>query len=364
MKSIAYAVLALALSGCGKDARQEVPQSAPVALKPAPEFCLLEDCARAWGMSLRRESARSILSGKDRELVCCPGMRSALLDGAPVRLEAPAEIREGRLAIPASLRAEAEKRWNARPPVTQAPAKGTPAFRILIDAGHGGCLTGAQGCAGTLEKTVNLQITRLLQAELETRGAQVDLIRDCDCAFFPPALADGAYKDQQRSDLEERVRRANLRDADLFVSVHANWAPSPDAEGFEVYYPRSPGVPELPAAPSRKRSGFDWSAYGGETPRILEKLALADREQVRWKSSRDLAESVRRALRGALSTPDRGARMADFKVIRETRVPAILVETGFLSHPGEEKRLASPDYQKRVALALADGIEAYLRARR
>lgn len=358
---IALLLLASALSGCGGPrATLPLPVPRPVATR-VPEYCSAQDCAKRWGMSLRQEadSRRAILSNASRELVCCAGLRSVLVDGVPMRLDFPAEMRSGQLMLPAPLVAAVERAWAARP-APDAPARTVAAaapFRIVIDAGHGGALTGAQGVAGTLEKNVNLSIAKDLKEILEAKGVEVVLIRDGDRSFFHPSLQEASYRDQQRSDLEERVRLANQARPDLFVSVHSNWAPSPDAEGFEVYYPRSPDtVPTAPATRPSKRSPFDWSAYGSTTPRILDRLSGGDREERRWRACRDLAETVRRSLRGALSTPDRGARQSDFKVIRESSATAILVETGFLSNPDEERRLSSRDYQKRLAQALADAI--------
>ncbi len=362
---IAPVLLTAALSGCGSSSQASLPMPAP--RPPAarvPEYSSAQDCARRWGMSLRQEadSRRAILSNASRELVCCVGLRSALVDGVPMRLEYPAEMRNGQLMLPVPLVTAAERAWAARP-APEAPARADaaiPPFRIVIDPGHGGVLTGAQGVAGTLEKDVNLAISKELKALLEAKGVEVVLLRDHDRGFYHPSLAEAPYRDQQKSDLDERVRLANLARPDLFVSIHANWAPSADAEGFEVYYPRSPGdLPSPPAARTPKRSPFDWSAYGSETPRILDRLAGGDREDGRWRACRDLAETARRALRGALSTPDRGARQADHVVTRKSAVPAILVEAGFLSNPDEERRLTSPDYQKRIAQALADAILQY-----
>jgi N-acetylmuramoyl-L-alanine amidase len=352
---IASLFLASALSGCG-GTRAATPAATPRPVaERSPAYCSAQDCAQRWGMSLRQEadSRRAILSNASRELVCCAGLRSALVDGVPMRLDFPAELMNGQFMLPAPLVAAVERAWAARP---APPRPAASPFRIVIDAGHGGTLTGAQGVQGTLEKDVNLSIAKDLKAILEAKGVEVVMLRDSDRSFFHPSLERASYREQQISDLAERVRLANRARPDLFVSLHANWAPSADAEGFEVYYPRSPDtLPPLPARPS-KRSPFDWSAYGSETPRILDRLSGGNREDIRWRACRDLAETVRRSLRGALSTPDRGERMSDFKVIRESSAPAILVEAGFLSNPDEERRLSSRDYQKRLAQALADAI--------
>ena len=363
----------LLLAGCGSTVPVR-PSATPAAL-PAPkvvEYLSAESCAKGWGLKFRweAETRRATVSGPDRELVCCAGMRSALLDGVPVRLEAPAEMRDGRLMIPSGLSSEATRAWALRPaiaPAIEAP-KGLPVAptgpRVVVDAGHGGSLTGAQGAGGSYEKDVNLAIASRLAETLRAEGMDVVVTRDSDRAFYPSSLANGSYHEQQKSDLNERVRLANGARPDLFVSIHANWAPSPDAEGFEVYYPRPPLSEPPPVAvkgKAKRKSPFDhWSAYGNDTANVIRRLSSGDREEDRWKDSRDLAEAVRRAMRSDLSTPDRGARQADHVVTRSSAAPAILVETGFLSSPDEEKRLNSPEYQKRVAQAVAEGVKRYL----
>ena len=374
MRTLTLASLLL-LAGCGSTASVRPTSTAAIPAPKAVEYLSAESCAKDWGLKFRWEAEvrRATVSGPDRELVCCAGMRSALLDGVPVRLEAPAELRAGRLMIPASLSTDAKRAWALRPAppsVAEAPKAlllPVPSGpRVVVDAGHGGVLTGAQGVSGTWEKTVTLAIASRLAEDLKASGMDVTVLRDMDRDFFPASMANASYHEQQKSDLNERVRLANGARPDLFVSIHANWAPSPDAEGFEVYYPRAPLSEPPPVAmargKARRKSPFDWSVYGSDTANVIRRMSGGDREEDRWKDSRDLAECVRHSLHAGLSTPDRGARQADHVVTRSSTAPAILVETGFLSNPDEERRLNSPEYQKRVAAAVAQGVKRFLAA--
>jgi len=175
---------------------------------------------------------------------------------------------------------------------------------VVIDPGHGGKDSGAPGLGGLLEKDVVLPISTKLSRILEENGVQVVLTRDAD--FFVEL--------QGRVDIAKRVN------ATLFVSIHANAVDNrPDVNGLEVYY-------------------FD-SGYG-------------------------LAETVRQTILDNISTlKNRGTRKARFYVLRKNSMPAILVETGYMTGREDNPRLGSSDYQGRMAEGIASGILNYLKQR-
>lgn len=176
-----------------------------------------------------------------------------------------------------------------------------PQYKIVIDPGHGGNDPGAVGPDGTKEKDVNLAVAKLLQKEL-SYFARVLLTREHD----------------EFRELWERSSLANTAKADLFISVHCN------------------------AAEDRAANGTETLVYklGGEAEK--------------------LARKVQASLVATLKTKDRGVKEKNLHVCRETKMPAILVELGFISHPEEEERLASPDFQKAAARAIAQGVAGYL----
>jgi len=175
---------------------------------------------------------------------------------------------------------------------------------VVIDPGHGGKDSGAPGLGGLLEKDVVLPIGRKVAAILEQNGVQTVLTRDAD--FFVEL--------QGRVDIAERVN------ATLFVSIHANSVDNrPSVNGLEVYY---------------------------------------------YDSGYALAEVVRNTILQNISTiKDRGTRKARFYVLRKSSMPSILVETGYMTGYEDNPRLASPEYQNRMAEAIASGILKYLRQR-
>ena len=192
--------------------------------------------------------------------------------------------------------------YSVRSPIHQPVPRGK--LVVVIDPGHGGQDSGAPGLHNLLEKDVVLPIGRKIASILEQNGVQAVLTRDSD--FFV--------------SLQGRVDIANRVNATLFVSVHANSVDNrPDVNGLEVYY------------------------YG---------------------SGYDLAEVVRHNILQNIGTlKDRGTRKARFYVLRKNSMPAILVETGYMTGVEDNPRLATSEYQNRMAEAIAHGILKYLRQR-
>ncbi len=189
------------------------------------------------------------------------------------------------------------------PQPRQQPRLSVPRGKLIvvIDPGHGGKDSGAPGIGGLLEKDVILPIARRVATILEQNGVKAVMTRDAD--FFVEL--------QGRVDIAKRVN------AILFVSIHANSVDSrPDVNGLEVYY---------------------------------------------YDSGYDLAEVVRKTILQDISTiKDRGTRKARFYVLRKNTMPAILVETGYMTGREDNPRLGSPEYQSRMADAIARGILKYL----
>jgi N-acetylmuramoyl-L-alanine amidase len=175
---------------------------------------------------------------------------------------------------------------------------------IVVDPGHGGKDSGAPGIGGLLEKNVVLPISQRVASVLEQNGVQVVLTRNSD--YFV--------------ELQGRVDMADRANADLFVSVHSNSIDGrPDVNGLETYY---------------YDSGYDLARVVHNT--ILESIP---------------------------SLRNRGVRKARFYVLRKSSMPSILVETGYMSGVEDNPRLGSPEYQNRMADAIAQGILRYLRQR-
>jgi N-acetylmuramoyl-L-alanine amidase len=215
--------------------------------------------------------------------------------------------------------------------------------RVVIDPGHGGTDEGTKTAYGLTEKILTLDVAQRLALRLVTAGYEVSLTRESDVRLY----------------LRDRVRFANQRDADLFVSIHVNWLQDGRANrGIETYYlgpSDDPYITALAAAENRE------SGYSMADARSLLDGIYSD---LRQQQSRRLATSVQRSLLAAAreassEVRDRGVRSAPFLVLVETEMPAILAEVASLSSAEEARLLTREEYRERIATALYDGIRAY-----
>jgi N-acetylmuramoyl-L-alanine amidase len=246
--------------------------------------------------------------------------------------------------FPNEVEAEVNRLAIVVPPPTKADLllrARVPKMRIVVDAGHGGWDLGTVGRRGLLEKDLVLEIARRLGKLLETRlGSDVIYTRQDD-NYIP---------------LDERAGIANQAQADLFVSVHANYSDLPSARGVETYYTNFFSAPDAKNTETRDNGN---SGKNGVTT-ALSPIQLRGR----IAQSRRLAASVQRSLYGTLSLQnpglrDRGVKEAGFVVLTETAMPGILAEVSFVSSPTDEQRLRSDGYREQIAEALYKGIARY-----
>ena len=193
-----------------------------------------------------------------------------------------------------------------------------------------------------MEKDLVLDIAKRLGALIEERlGAEVILTRTED-VFVP---------------LEERTALATAKEADLFLSIHANSSRSARIAGPETFYLNFTTDQAAMDVAARE------NATSGETikdyPALVEKIARNEKVS----ESREFAAVIQKALYSGLmrgrGVKDRGVKKAPFMVLIGTKVPAVLTEIAFLSNPRDERLLKRDDYRARVAEALFKGISEY-----
>jgi N-acetylmuramoyl-L-alanine amidase len=217
--------------------------------------------------------------------------------------------------------------------------------RLMLDPGHGGEDPGALGRQGTREKIVVMDVVKRLKTKLEKQGFEVILTRDTD----------------RFVSLAERSRGSNGHKADLFISVHANASPNRAACGLETYFLSEAKTDWERAVAARENAslGTSESAPGPGTAGDLG-LILADLAQNEFLfESSELAAQIQTATVKQARIKDRSVRQANFYVLRNSFMPAVLVECGFLSNKSEEKLLRKPEHRERLAEGICQGIVAF-----
>jgi N-acetylmuramoyl-L-alanine amidase len=256
----------------------------------------------------------------------------------PVTAPVDSHVAEARLKAAARVSKSAE--------LTLAEQLGLKVRRVVIDPGHGGHDTGAIGRQGTREKDVALAISQKVARALRGQGLEVVLTRE----------------DDRYLKLEDRAQMANAARGDLFISIHCNSARHARLRGVETYTLNTSADRYSIRLAARENASSEKGI--GDLQFILADLAT----KANTEESTRLATQVQKSLVTHLSgrhknIKDLGTKEALFYVLLGVRMPAILVETSFLSHPEEEKRLGSDAYQEDVAQAIVQGVEAFLGSR-
>lgn len=225
--------------------------------------------------------------------------------------------------------------------------------RIVIDPGHGGHDPGAVGPSGLYEKDVVLDIAlKLKEILLEDPSNEVFLTRETD-VFIP---------------LEERTAIANNKNADLFVSIHANASPSRRATGIETYLLNWTNDEEAMRVAARENAISLKKMK--EMYRQMDVLEMIKNDLMR-ENKRDasirLAHYIQRSLISTLNEEknnrkriDHGVKQALFYVLFGAKMPSVLVEVSFISNPGEERLLSNESYRMHIAKAISTGLNIYI----
>ena len=217
---------------------------------------------------------------------------------------------------------------------------------IVIDPGHGGKDSGAIGFKNYYEKHVVLEVAQNVKNILLSRGYKVFMTRDDDTFI----------------ELKERTAMANRKNADLFISIHANAVPSQNAEsanGIETYFlspsrnARATRVAEM----ENQAEISDMSGYGKSTfLKFTTNLTRIASNKLAIDVQKGILENLRQSYK---SVSDAGVREGPFWVLVGAQMPAILVEIGFITHPQEAEMLMDKGYDKNMAQGIANGVDRY-----
>ena len=209
---------------------------------------------------------------------------------------------------------------------------------IVIDPGHGGKDPGAVSQTRH-EKQIVLSLSKTLRDLLVKKGYNVRLTRETD-VFLP---------------LRKRTQFATSQKADLFISIHTNASTARSAAGIETYYLA------LASDESARRTAMRENAGAEYNMKELDALVGRILKESKSTESRRLAELIQAQLASGKQVKNRGVKHAPFVVLIGTKVPAVLVEVGFISNPTEGRKLTTKAYQRQLATAIAKGIEQYIK---
>lgn len=230
--------------------------------------------------------------------------------------------------------------------MTLMRALGLKVRRIVIDPGHGGSDTGAIGRDGSFEKDIVLDIGLRLRAAIQRDMKDVEVIMTRDSDRFVP--------------LDERTAIANARQADLFVSIHLNSSPAPQASGIETYFlSLEASKDELEVA---TRENALTTRNAGELQSLLQKIVT----DTRINESREFAQHVQTSLVSGIgrvsptASFNRGVKKAPFVVLLGANMPSVLAEVSFLSHPKDGEALRTTEFRQQIAESLFGGIKSYV----
>lgn len=273
------------------------------------------------------DEKKAMLAKAELHVVVEPGNQTAWVCGEAKQMKFAAYVKNGEVHVPVSFYHNEVRTMAATTMQVSAPENGdkendkeilpdiltwepkpsttVPGIQVVVDAGHGGHDPGAKIPGGGIEKTVTLDIAHKLASQLKEHGVEVLMTRTRD-VYLPR---------------DQRVKLANDSKASCFVSIHLNSAPVPAAGGFEIWI--SP-----------------------------------DNDKTRYAKSLRLARHVRAALKKGIPLRDRNIRRNDFQVIRDTSMPAVLVECAFVTNPQDLAWLLGN--QETLVQALAQGILSFL----
>jgi N-acetylmuramoyl-L-alanine amidase len=294
---IVAALLALVAAGC------QGPQTTAPAVVTRDHTISVEELARQLGLNVedRDDSFVVLRGGGNTVLIFTHSDGRFFINGKPIGSVGIVRKVGQTVYVAESLVSQIRPHLGA-PMTPSRPQPRVLRGNIVIDPGHGGHDPGTTSVTGVHEKTVNYDVAEKVAAILERRGLAVTMTRQRN----------------EYIELEARAEMANRRNADLFVSIHADSAPSPSAQGFTVY---------------------------------IANAASADSQ----RAARDISRAM-----ATTGLENRGVRREDYRVLRTSRGPAVLVEMGYLSNRQDALRLQDSAFQDKLAAAIATGILDYL----
>lgn len=287
-------------------------------------------------------SKTTAASAPEKALVSSTGVPVRIATGVPTPMKTAPAIAPATATVTPAPQGDAVKTMK-----DLMRSRGMRPLVIAIDAGHGGQDPGANGPSGKREKDVTLAVARELARQVNaTPGLKAYLTRDTD-VFIP---------------LNRRAQLARQAKADMFVSIHADAAENRSANGSSVYVLSLKGASSQRArwlADKENASDLIGGVRLEKTSGTLASVLIDLTQSGQMKASEDAATHVLNGLSRIGRNHKPHIERANFAVLRTSDMPAMLVETAFISNPDEERRLTDPNYQRQLARAVLDGVNTY-----
>lgn len=239
------------------------------------------------------------------------------------------------------------------PTVTKTPAiagktgkKNTARRIVVLDPGHGGIDTGAIGHNGSQEKHVVLAIAKNVRNILRSKGIDARLTRSSD-EFIP---------------LYQRVEIAHKHGASLFMSIHADGFTNPNAAGASVFALSNRGASSAMAKYLSERENAADNVAGKKAKdkdQYLQQVLFDLVQTDTIKNSLTLGSHILKNIKPVHKLHSKNTEQAAFVVLKSPSVPSVLVETSFITNPGEEKLLGTTAFRQKIANAIASGVISY-----
>jgi N-acetylmuramoyl-L-alanine amidase len=347
-------LFAAGCAGQGPYLKLDPTLQADIRVFESVQYVPLMRICEAYSLDCKWDSVtRVAVIAKNGNIILRAGSDRILVNGNERKLTTPVVFTNSTVYVPTGfvrndlaliVRALPVEKVPEKIPAARAPGK-YAIKKIIIDPGHGGKDPGAIGRRSKIrERDLTLAISKKLKRILEDHGITVLMTRDRDVFVSLP----------------RRVRAANLSGADLFISIHINASRSRMMNGFECYY-----LSEATDDNARAVEAFENASLDPDEGTVLEHYKGLDKTL--WdikltenrRESAELASDICKAVDASLAARSRGIKTAKFYVLKWTRIPAVLVEAGYISNKFEELKFRDERYIDRITDVIAKGVLAF-----
>jgi N-acetylmuramoyl-L-alanine amidase len=339
LRVLVYFLMILALHGCG--GRPVVPSTPPMGIP-------LEDLCNRYHVTWQWDGVTQVVMMEYRGNIskALVGSSTVLIGRQQIILSAPLRRENSTIYVPEDFEIKVLAPFGV-PIAGLFPVESSSRVHVIVvDAGHGGKDRGTMSSSGGMdEKEIVLDVAKRLRALLEGVGIKVIMTRDTDDFISLP----------------ERTNIAARSGADLFVSVHVNSNQDHTVSGLLVYYLDSITKRELNEEQRKENERTFLGSLNARNSPTLQAIVTDMMDTLKTAHSQRLAKSIVREARDEPGVKVRGdgIRLCRFFVVRNTLIPAVLVETGFISNHQDHAKLDTPFYRQKMAEIIARGILDY-----